>query len=359
MAEQPIRKIIHVDMDAFYASVEQRDNPELRGKPVAVGGSRERGVVAAASYEARKFGVKSAMASKIAYQRCPHIIFVRARFEVYKEVSKAIREIFSRHTDLIEPLSLDEAYLDVTENKMGFETATEVAMAIKQSIKEELNLVASAGISINKFLAKVASDMDKPDGLYVIQASKIDRFVADLEVKKFFGVGKVTMEKMHRMGVYRGKDLQRYSEEEMKRRFGKSGAYYYNICRGIDHRPVNPNRIRKSLGAERTFEVDLIEELDLTTEINRISEEVARRIEKAKAFGKTITLKVKFNDFTQITRSQTRTEPYVKLDDLAQSAKELLRQLDDDHLPIRLMGITVSNFETKKPVYGTQLTLSF
>lgn len=347
-------------MDAFYASVEQRDNPDLKGKPVAVGGDKDRGVVAAASYEARKFGVHSAMASKIAYQRCPELIFVKPRFEVYKEVSNKVRAIFNRYTDLIEPLSLDEAYLDVTENKKGMLSATHIALEIKKSIKEELNLVASAGISVNKFLAKIASDMDKPDGLFVIPPDKIEGFIEQLEVSKIFGVGKVTAEKMYKLGIFRGKDLKKWSREALESEFGKSGNYFYSIARGIDNREVKSDRKRKSLGAESTFDNDLYSINDLHHKLDRIAERVFERLQKAKVKGKTITLKVKFSDFSQVTRSRTEELNITGLNEIQQLAKVLLEQLGAEIKPIRLLGISLSNFQNDATIRNNvQLTLEF
>ena len=299
-----IRKIIHVDMDAFYASVEQRDNPELRNKPVAVGGSSDRGVVAAASYEARTFGVQSAMPSVIAFRRCPDIIFVRPRFDVYAQVSRQIRAIFYEYTDLVEPLSLDEAYLDVTSNKKGMPSATLIAREIKKRIKDETGLTASAGISINKFLAKVASDQDKPDGLYLIQPESAQAFVDNLAINKFHGIGKVTAKKMHDLGIERGKDLKKWELSRLVQVFGKAGKNYYNICRGNDQREVEPNRPRKSVGAEDTFETDLTSLEEMKSELERIGEIVFNRVKKAEAFGRTLTLKLKYSDFKQITRSK-------------------------------------------------------
>ncbi len=272
---QPIRKIIHVVMVAFFASVEQRDYPELRGKPVAVGGSRERGVVAAASYEARKYGVHSALSSKIAAQRCPHLIFVKARFEVYSAVSRQIREIFHSYTDLVEPLSLDEAYLDVTENKIGMPSASIIAQEIRKRIFEETGLTASAGVSFNKFLAKIGSDMDKPNGFTLITPDIAENLVAGLAIEKFHGIGKVTAAKMQHMGIVTGADLRLRSEEELVRNFGKVGRYYYRISRALDDRSVQPHRIRKSIGSERTFAVDLSEEHDLLERLEALAEEVA------------------------------------------------------------------------------------
>ena len=285
-------------MDAFYASVEQHDNPELKGKPVAVGGSRERGVVAAASYEARKFGVRSAMPSAIAYQKCPEIVFVHPRFDRYKEVSNQIHTIFHEYTDLIEPLSLDEAYLDVTHNKKGIPSATLIAKDIRTRVKEETGLTASAGISVNKFIAKIASDYNKPDGITLVGPEKVDIFLEQLEIEKFYGVGKVTAEKMRVMGINTGKDLKAWTKDDLINHFGKPGGFYYEIVRGNDNRPVNPNRIRKSLGAENTFDYDLEELVDMKLALEPIAKTVMRRLDKANTYGKTLTLKVKFKDFT-------------------------------------------------------------
>ncbi|MBK6267407.1 DNA polymerase IV [Marivirga sp. S37H4] len=354
-----IRKIIHVDMDAFFASVEQMDNPALRGKAVAVGGNRERGVVAAASYEARKFGVFSAMPSKIAAAKCKDLIFVKPRFERYKELSHQIREIFYSHTDLVEPLSLDEAYLDVTQNKQGIETATEIALDIKETIKREIGLTASAGISINKFLAKIASDYRKPDGIFIIKPHQVEKFIEALQVKKFFGVGKVTAEKMHKMGIFHGKDLKRYSLPEMLSYFGKQGKYYYEICRGIDNRAVNPNRIRKSVGAENTFSESVFTKSEIIEKMLLIVSTCWKRYDQTNAKAHTISIKVKFDDFTQITRSKTiplavETETVFK---------DIVLQLIDELTviqKIRLLGCSLSNFEwEERKVEVEQLTLGF
>lgn len=347
-------------MDAFFASVEQRDNPELRGKPIAVGGNRERGVVAAASYEARKFGVRSAMASKIAYRQCPQLIFVKPRFEVYTKVSQEIRAIFKRYTDLIEPLSLDEAYLDVTENKKGMLSATHIAQEIKKAIKDELNLVASAGISCNKFLAKIASDVDKPDGLCVIPPKKIEKFIDDLEVSKIFGVGKVTAKKMYKLGIFKGKDLKKWSLIDLQQEFGKSGNYYYNLARGIDNREVKSFRERKSVGAENTFEHDLKDEEIIKEKLNHLCIRVFNRLEKSKLKGKTAVLKIKFNDFTQITRSHTLLIEIESADYLCTEIFELFDKIEEKLLPIRLLGVSVSNFYRKQTSnVGKQLTIEF
>lgn len=345
-APNPVRKIIHVDMDAFYASIEQRDNPELKGKPIAVGGSPEGrgGVVATASYEARKYGVRSAMPSKKAQQLCPRIIFVRPRFEVYKDVSRSIREIFSRYTDLIEPLSLDEAYLDVTEDKQNIGSALDIAKAIKDAIRGELRLTASAGVSINKFLAKIASDLKKPDGLTFIGPSRINVFMEALPVEKFFGVGKVTAEKMHRMGLQTGGDLKKLSENELVRRFGKAGHFYYKIVRGIDDRPVVPFREAKSVGAEDTFPVDLVTHEEMFIELDKISRLVSERLLKKDLKGKTVTLKVKFSDFRVITRSLSVEDLVDDRHVIASIARDLLVKSELEGKPVRLLGVSVSNF---------------
>lgn len=356
------RKIIHIDMDAFFASVEQRDHPELRGKPVAVGGHRERGVVAAASYEARKYGVKSAMSSRLAFDRCPHIIFVKPRFEVYKEVSRQIRSVFLDYTDLVEPLSLDEAFLDVTHNKQGMPSATLIAKEIKQRIFQETQLVASAGISVNKFLAKVASDVDKPDGLYCIPPENVASFIDQLSVTAFFGVGTVLADKLHKLGVFRGKDLKQFSERFLRSRFGKQGTYLYHIARGIDERRVNPSRVRKSVGAEQTYDVDIISVQQVHERLKQIADKLASRIHAARVKGKTVVLKVKFSDFSQITRSLTGEAPVTDAEQLWHIAFGLFREYEDTRFRIRLLGISVTNFEEKeKPSLKmpSQLTIGF
>src|ERR1700743_156371 len=319
------RKIIHIDMDAFYASVEQRDNPGYRGKAIAVGGSPQgRGVVATASYEARKFGVRSAMASKQALQLCPHIIFVQPRFAAYKEGSQKIREIFRRYTDLIEPLSLDEAYLDVTEDKQGIGSAIDIAKLIKQAIKDELQLTASAGVSINKFVAKIASDINKPDGLTFIGPSSVESFMEKLAVEKFFGVGRVTAEKMKKMGLFTGADLKKLPEDEMVKHFGKAGRFYYQIARGIDNREVQPNRETKSIGAEDTFAYDLTDIDELYAELDKLSQTVVNRLQQYQLKGRTITLKIKYSDFKQITRNYSVTEAVDDFGLISETAKKLL-----------------------------------
>ncbi|MEQ6124472.1 DNA polymerase IV [Pseudotenacibaculum sp. MALMAid0570] len=360
MSENPqYRKIIHVDMDAFYASVEQLDNPDLRGKPVAVGGSEKRGVVSAASYEARKFGVKSAMSGLLAKQKCPHIIFVRPRYERYKEISTKVREIFYDYTDLVEPLSLDEAYLDVTENKKGNPSASMIAQEIRQRIWEELELRASAGISVNKFIAKVASDINKPNGQKTISPEEMIPFLEELPVNKFYGVGKVTAAKMHNLGIFTGMDLKKKSQEELTQLFGKSGSFYYNIVRGIHHSKVKPNRIRKSIAAERTFFENISSEVFMLEKLTKIGEELERRMVKSNTKGKTITLKIKYSDFTQQTRSKTIQEFIQLKEEFMPIVKELLYQekLKDS---VRLLGISFGNLDTEKkePVW-VQLKFDF
>lgn len=341
------RKIIHVDMDAFYASVEQRDFPEYRGKPIVVGGSPDgRGVVATASYEARKYGIRSAMSSWKALQLCPHVLFVYPRFEAYKIASQHIRSIFQRYTDLIEPLSLDEAFLDVTEDKAGIGSAMEIAQRIKQEIKEELGLTASAGVSVNKFVAKIASDMQKPDGLTFIGPSRVEKFIEELPVEKFFGVGKVTASKMKRMNLYTGADLKKLSERELVRSFGKVGRFYYNISHGIDDRPVQPHRETKSQGIEDTFPYDLSSRDELLGELDKLAQKLAARLEKKNLKGRTLTLKVKFADFKQITRNSSFTQFVRDYETISLTAKSLLEGLDLEDKEIRLLGITLSNFDS-------------
>ncbi len=345
-------------MDAFYASVEQRDHPQYQGKPLAVGGSRERGVVAAASYEARQFGVYSAMSSRLAYQKCPHIIFVRPRFDVYKAVSQQIREIFHEYTDLVEPLSLDEAYLDVTQNKVGMPSATIIAREIKQKIFDTTQLTASAGISVNKFLAKVASDLDKPNGLTLISPEEAADFVAKLPIKKFHGIGKVTAKKMQQLGIYTGADLRRWDKTKLVRQFGKVGNYYFNIAQGIDQRRVNPHRIRKSVSTESTFDHDLANLEEMEAALHQLAEELMRRMEKTKSVGQTITLKVKYDNFQQITRSKTLAYPINTLDLVVRLSQELIRGCDFSEHKVRLLGLGISNLDGTKGA-GAQLTLEF
>ena len=341
------RKIIHIDMDAFYASVEQRDNPEYRGKALVVGGlpTGRGGVVAAASYEARKFGIRSAMPSKRALELCPDLIFVIPRFSAYKEVSGSIREIFHRHTDLIEPLSLDEAYLDVTEDKQNIGSAIEIAKQIKQAIKEELHLTASAGVSINKFVAKIASDLNKPDGLAFIGPSHIESFMEQLPVEKFYGVGKVTADKMKGMGLHTGADLKKLTEEELVKHFGKTGAFYYKIVRGVDDREVQPDRETKSVAAEDTFSYDLTAIEEMNIELDKIAALVCNRLQRYELKGRTITIKIKYSDFRQITRSRSLTQPVCDHETISNISKELLASTDPDNKKTRLLGISISNFK--------------
>lgn len=353
------RKIIHIDMDAFYASVEQRDNPELRGKPVSVGGAGLRGVVASASYEARRYGVRSAMPSVTAKRLCPNLIFVKSRFDVYREVSNQIRAIFFEYTDLVEPLSLDEAYLDITENKMGIESAVQVAEEIRAKILATTQLTASAGVSFNKFLAKTASDINKPNGLKEISRAEAIAFLEELPVKKFHGVGKVTAEKMNRMGIYTGKDLKNLDEIELIRRFGKSGRYYYRIVRAEDNREVNPHRIRKSIGAERTFFEDLTAIPEMKAKLEYIAGVVFRHMKKSDNFGRTITLKMKTADFKIITRSKTFATEVKGLEDIIKISHELLENNQSEIDKIRLLGISVSNLAKEQESGGVQLELDF
>ena len=337
------RKIIHIDMDAFYASVEQRDHPELRGKAIAVGHAEERGVVAAASYEARKYGVRSAMSSLKAKQLCPHIVFVPGRMHIYKEVSAQIHAIFHDYTDLIEPLSLDEAFLDVTQNKKGILLAVDIAKEIKQRIREELNLVASAGVSYNKFLAKVASDYRKPDGLCTIHPDQALEFIGNLSIESFWGVGKVTAQKMHTLGIHRGKELQQCTLEMLTRHFGKAGQLYYQFARGIDLRPVQPERIRKSVGCEHTLDKAITKPSSVIIELYHVATELTERLKRNEFSGNTLTLKIKFYDFKQITRSLTQEKELHDLKDILPLAKQLLKEVDYSIRPIRLIGLTVSN----------------
>jgi DNA polymerase IV len=342
------RKVIHVDMDAFYASVEQRDNPQYQGKPIVVGGRPEkRGAVAAASYEARQFGIHSAMPSRTALQRCPHLIFASPRFDVYRSISEQIRAIFKSYTDLVEPLALDEAYLDVTHNKKDISSATAIARDIKQDILNETKLTASASVSLNKFLAKIASGMNKPDGLTVILPTEAEAFVEALAIESFYGIGPATAHKMHELGIHLGADLKRWDERNLVQQFGKTGHFYYQIARGIDERPVNPNRIRKSIGAETSFDPDL-EDIDrIEQELNAIAQVVQQRLERNAAKGRTITLKVKFADYQQITRSRTMLGFIAGESLILAIAQELLRGIDLSNTKIRLLGITISNLNTE------------
>jgi DNA polymerase-4 len=355
----PQRKIIHVDMDAFYASVEQMDNPDLRGKPVAVGGNEIRGVVSAASYEARKFGVRSALSGALAKKYCPELIFVRPRFDRYKEISQKIRKIFHDYTDLVEPLSLDEAYLDVTHNKKGNPSASLIAQEIRLRILNEVGLSASAGISVNKFIAKVASDVNKPNGQKTVPPDEVIQFLEDLPIRKFYGVGKVTTEKMYQLGIFTGLDLKSKPIEFLEKHFGKSGAFYFNVVRGNHNSEVKPNRITKSVAAEHTFDENLTSEIFMQDRLETIASELDRRLKKHKIAGKTVTLKIKYSDFTQQTRSKTL--PYFISDKslLFDTVKELLFQerMKDS---VRLLGISLSNLNTEiKKTIVVQLKFDF
>jgi len=351
-----MRKIIHIDMDAFYASVEQRDNEALRGKPIAVGYSEARGVVAAASYEARKYGVRSAMPSVTAKKKCPHLIFVPARFDVYHEVSRQIREIFLEHTDFVEPLSLDEAFLDVTQNHQQNPSASLIAKEIQQKIREVTGLTASAGVSYNKFLAKIASDYKKPNGFFVIPPDKAETFIESLKVEQFFGVGKVTAQKMHENGIYTGYDLKQRSEVELVRLFGKAGQTYYQNARGIDNREVEPNRITKSISNETTFLEDKTDVTLLTVELYHLAKEVFERFSEEQFYGKTITVKIKYNNFKIITRSRTLPKKIMDFELFWSTAREILKQVELQE-PVRLIGLGISNAGNTPPQPYTQLEL--
>jgi DNA polymerase-4 len=353
-----MRKIIHLDMDAFYASVEQRDYPGYRGKPLVVGGTPSgRGVVAAASYEARKFGIHSAMPSRLAKQKCHELIFVPPRFEIYRSISKQIHQIFERYTDLVEPVALDEAYLDVTENKQGLPYATTIARHIRADIFAQTNLTASAGVSFNKFLAKMASGINKPNGLTVILPSDAEAFVEALPIEKFHGIGKVTAQKMHDLGICTGADLKQRSHLELVQHFGKVGSFYYKIARAEDDRTVEPNRIRKSIGAETSFAQDLGDRAIMLQEIETIAQTVKQRLESHQTGGRTLTLKVKFANYQQITRSKTVTAPIRELDPILAVAKELFEVIDLQSRSIRLLGISLSNLDLNQPPQVVQLPL--
>ncbi|MFN3752624.1 DNA polymerase IV [Flavobacterium sp.] len=358
-SEVVYRKIIHVDMDAFYASVEQMDNPELKGKPLAVGGSEVRGVVSAASYEARKFGVRSAMSGVQAKRNCPDLIFVRPRFDRYKEISKQIRKIFHEYTDLVEPLSLDEAYLDVTQNKKGNPSASLIAQEIRKRIFEEVGLTASAGISVNKFVAKIASDYNKPNGQKTVNPEEVESFLENLDIKKFYGIGKVTTDRMYHLGIFTGKDLKSKSREFLEEHFSKSGLHFYNIVRGIHNSAVKPNRIAKSVAAEHTFNENLTSEIFMVEKLERIANELENRLKKHNISGKTVTLKIKYSDFTTQTRSKTL--PYFISDKglLLETAKELLFQ-ERMKESVRLLGISLNNLNTEiKKTVVVQLKFEF
>lgn len=363
----PIRKIIHVDMDAFYASVAQLDDPALVGKAIAVGGSSERGVISAASYEARKFGVRSAMSSMVAKKLCPHLIFVKSDFDRYREISEKVRAIFFEYTNLVEPLSLDEAYLDVTDNKKGIPSATLIAQEIRAKIKERTGLNASAGISINKFIAKVASDINKPNGQKTVPPEEVISFLEQLDIKKFYGVGKVMKAKMYLHGIYTGADLKQKSLEYLQEHFGKSGTYYYDIVRGIHLSKVKAERTRKSLAAERTFSENIASEIYMLERLEDIAEEVDRRLKKSKVAGKTVTLKIKYSDFTLQTRSKTLPLYIATKELIFENVKDLLFQ-EKMKNSVRLLGISMSNLnnEKKEPIapkeekkYDVQMKFEF
>ncbi|MFT5136782.1 MAG: DNA polymerase-4 [Arenicella sp.] len=339
-----MRKILHIDMDAFYASVEQRDDPQLRGKPVVVGGRPERrGVVAACSYEARKFGIHSAMPSSRAIKLCKDVVFLPPRFEAYREASRKIHEVFKCYTSLIEPLSLDEAFLDVTELAGEAGSATDIARQIKQQIQQDVNLTASAGVSYNKFLAKIASDMDKPDGLYVIRPEAAERFIEQLEIRKFHGIGKVTEKKLQALGIYKGSDLKALTKLQLQTQFGRTGGYYYNIARGIDDRPVKPHRVRKSVGSETTFENNLLNKKEIWQTLQRLSLSVAQSMEKRNLGAATVTLKVRYSDFQLITRSKTSAQLSQSQEQILEVLPELLKKTEVGKRPIRLIGVTLAN----------------
>lgn len=334
-------------MDAFFASVEQLDNPELRGKPVAVGGSGERHVVAAASYEARKFGVRSAMPSVTAKKLCPGLIFVKHRFERYAEISDQVLEIFREYTDLVEPLSIDEAFLDVTTDKQGIGSATLIAKKIKGEIKKRTGLTASAGISVNKFLAKIASDIKKPDGLFLIPPEDAEKFIEDLPVEKFYGIGKVTAEKMHKLGIHTGIDLKKMDLPSLIRNFGKAGKFYFDIVRGIDDRPVETESERKSVGTELTYEKDLTTRFEIIAELYKVEKELMERLKNADTTGRTLTVKVKFSDFRQITRSKTLQNYIRDFETLHKEVSIIRKSLQLEGSKIRLLGISISNLESE------------
>jgi len=360
MSETPIyRKIIHIDMDAFYASVEQMDNPALRGKPIAVGGSENRGVVSAASYEARKFGVRSAISGVLAKKYCPEIIFVRPRFDRYKEISSKIHKIFHDYTDMVEPLSLDEAYLDVTQNKKGNPSASLLAQEIRLRIFNEVGITASAGISVNKFVAKIASDYNKPNGQKTVNPDEVIPFLEELPIRKFYGVGKVTTEKMYQLGIFTGADLKTKSEEFLEKHFGKSGKFYFYVVRGIHNSEVKPSRNTKSVASEHTFDVNLTSEIFMLEQLEKIAFSLEKRLKKHNISGKTVTLKIKYSDFTQQTRSKTL--PYFISDKslILETVEELLYQerMKDS---VRLLGISLNNLNTEvKKAVVVQLKFDF
>ncbi len=344
-------------MDAFYASIEQRDFPALKGKPIAVGRAKDRGVVAAASYEARKYGVFSAMPSVTAIKKCPDLIFVPARFDVYREVSSQIRAIFFEYTDLVEPLSLDEAFLDVTTDNKNRFSASLIAKEIKKQIWEQTALTASAGVSYNKFLAKIASDMDKPDGFYLIHPKDAIAFLEQLPIEKFFGVGKVTAQKMKSMGINNGLELKEKDKIFLINNFGKAGVYFYDVVRGLDNRPVEPDRERKSVGVERTFPQDLQTQFEIVTKLYHIEQELISLIEKGEYQGRTLILKMKFHDFKQATHGITFQKPIIEFQQLHQASKQLLSEMDTVEKKIRLLGLTITNFVDSESPQDMQLML--
>ena len=345
-----MRKIIHIDMDAFFASVEQLDNPKLRGKAIAVGGNKDRGVIAAASYEARKYGVKSAMSSKIAARMCPELIFVKPNFERYKEVSQQINAIFHRFTNLVEPLSLDEAFLDVTENFIKMPSATFIAQTIKTEILNEVGLIASAGVSYNKFLAKLASDQDKPNGLFVIAPDEAQRYIDEMPIHRFYGVGTVMADKMHELQIYKGKDLKRFTIDQLTHFFGKTGNYLFQICRGVDERPVVADRLRKSIAVEKTLNQDIFDSVSFYSQTEGVMNSVWERYNRIEKRGKTITLKVKFGDFTISNRSKTSLFNIHSKDQLVEITNELMSKFIPLEKPVRLIGIQISNFNEESYV---------
>jgi DNA polymerase-4 len=355
---RPLRKIIHVDMDAFYASVEQRDHPPYRGKPIVVGGTPDqRGAVAAASYEARAFGVHSAMPARVAVRRCPGLIFVQPRFEVYRAISEQIRAIFHRYTDFVEPLALDEAYLDVTENKAEIPSATWVAQAIKDEIYQETQLTASAGVSINKFLAKIASGMNKPNGLYLIPPEQAEDFIAQLPIERFHGVGAVTATKMHQFGIFTGADLRQWSEADLHQHFGKVGRFFYQVARAEDDRPVDANRMRKSIGVETSFRVDLDDRSSVLAALAQLVPVLKDRMDRRQCYGRTLTVKVKYADYQQITRSRTLAHAIEDTQTIAAVALELVSAIKMDGRKVRLLGLAASGFTPVQVEPYEQLTL--
>ncbi len=352
------RKIIHIDMDAFYASVEQRDHPEYRSKALAVGWGGDRGVVMTASYEARKYGVRSAMPSSIAKRKCPHLLFTLPRFDAYKVVSRQVRQIFQDYTDLVEPLSIDEAFLDVTDNKKDILSATHVAQEIRHRIFEETQLTATAGISFNKFLAKIASGMNKPNGLTVIHPKDAVGFVETLSVEKFHGVGKITAKKMAQLGIHTGLDLKQWTEKALTQHFGKVGRHFYRIARAIDNRPVEPNRVRKSVSAEDTFSEDVRDRKTMLKQLQKITEVVVQRMKNTQSFGKTVTLKIKYHDFQIQTRSKTVYHPLQSFEQIFPIVEFLLQHPQFPTKAVRLLGVGISNLQEKsEDGLGLQLVM--